>query len=425
MSQRIAIVGGGIAGLTAAWYLSRDHQVTLFEAEPRLGGHTFTVDVQREHGDYAVDMGFIVFNDRTYPRFEALLAELGIGRQPTAMGFAVTDAETGVEYCGDGLGGFFGRRRNLLDPGHWALLRDILRFNREAPALLDSDAGEQPLGAYLNEQGYGERFRRHYILPMGGAIWSCSLAQMEAFPAKFFVRFFINHGLLALRNRPQWYVVPGGSSRYVEALRAACGARFHTATPVTGVRRDGEGVTVQAGGESHRFDQVVMACHSDQTLALLADADPRERECLTDLRYQPNDVVLHTDTAMLPKRRRVWSSWNALLGRTDDAEPVQVTYNMNILQGFQAPETFCVTLNAGDRIRPETVIRREVFHHPLFTTEGLLARERLLAANGENRTWFCGAWCRNGFHEDGVVSALDVVEGIAARGQGGGRGAAL
>lgn len=425
MSQRIAIVGGGIAGLTAAWYLSRDHQVEVFEAEPRLGGHTFTVDVQREHGDYAVDMGFIVFNDRTYPRFEALLSELGIGRQPTAMGFAVTDAETGVEYCGDGLGGFFGRRRNLLDPGHWALLRDILRFNREAPALLDSDAGEQPLGAYLNEQGYGERFRRHYILPMGGAIWSCSLAQMEAFPAKFFVRFFINHGLLALRNRPQWYVVPGGSSRYVEALREACSARFHTATPVTGVSRDSEGVTVRTGDQSHRFDQVVMACHSDQTLALLADADPRERDCLADLRYQPNDVVLHADTAMLPKRPRVWSSWNALLGRADDAEPVQVTYNMNILQGFQAPETFCVTLNAGDRIRPETVIRREVFHHPLFTTEGLLARERLLAANGENRTWFCGAWCRNGFHEDGVVSALDVVEGIAARGQGGGRGAAL
>jgi predicted NAD/FAD-binding protein len=363
-------------------------------------------------------MGFIVFNDRTYPRFEALLSELGIGRQPTAMGFAVTDAETGVEYCGDGLSGFFGRRRNLLDPGHWTLLRDILRFNREAPALLDSDAGEQPLGAYLNEQGYGERFRRHYILPMGGAIWSCSLAQMEAFPAKFFVRFFINHGLLALRNRPQWYVVPGGSSRYVEALRDACGARFHTATPVTEVRRDSEGVTVGTANGSHRFDQVVMACHSDQTLALLADADPRERDCLADLRYQANDVVLHTDTAMLPKRRRVWSSWNALLGRTDDAEPVQVTYNMNILQGFQAPETFCVTLNAGDRIRPETVIRREVFYHPLFTTEGLLARERLLAGNGDNRTWFCGAWCRNGFHEDGVVSALDVVAGIGARAPG-------
>jgi predicted NAD/FAD-binding protein len=418
LSQRIAIVGGGIAGLTAAWYLSRDHQVEVFEAEPRLGGHTFTVDVRREHGDYAVDMGFIVFNDRTYPRFEALLSELGIGRQPTAMGFAVTDAETGVEYCGDGLSGFFGRRRNLLDPGHWTLLRDILRFNREAPALLDSDAGEQPLGAYLNEQGYGERFRRHYILPMGGAIWSCSLAQMEAFPAKFFVRFFINHGLLALRNRPQWYVVPGGSSRYVEALRDACGARFHTATPVTEVRRDSEGVTVGTANGSHRFDQVVMACHSDQTLALLADADPRERDCLADLRYQANDVVLHTDTAMLPKRRRVWSSWNALLGRTDDAEPVQVTYNMNILQGFQAPETFCVTLNAGDRIRPETVIRREVFYHPLFTTEGLLARERLLAGNGDNRTWFCGAWCRNGFHEDGVVSALDVVAGIGARAPG-------
>ena len=412
MSQRIAIVGGGIAGLTAAWYLSRHHQVEVFEAEPRLGGHTFTVDVRREHGDYAVDMGFIVFNDRTYPRFEALLAELGIGHQPTAMGFAVTDAQSGVEYCGDGLGGFFGRRRNLLDPGHWALLRDILRFNREAPALLDSEAGETPLGEYLREHGYGERFRRHYILPMGGAIWSCSLAQMEAFPARFFVRFFINHGLLALRDRPQWYVVPGGSSQYVEALRSACAARFHTATPVSEVRRDNDGVTLQAGGESRRFDQVVLACHSDQALALLGDADQREQQCLADLRYQANEVVLHTDTDMLPRRRRVWSSWNALLGRTGDAEPVQVTYNMNILQGFAAPETFCVTLNAGDRIRPETVIRRQVFDHPLFTTEGLLARQRLLADNGERRTWFCGAWCGNGFHEDGVVSALDVVDGI-------------
>ena len=382
------------------------------------------MDVQREHGDYAVDMGFIVFNDRTYPRFEALLAELGIGRQPTAMGFAVTDAETGVEYCGDGLGGFSGgaaicwtpslgvaARYSALQPGGAGAAGQ--RRRRAAPGRLSERTG---LWRALPAALYSAHGRRHLVL-LPGADGSVS--------AKFFVRFFINHGLLALRNRPQWYVVPGGSSRYVEALRAACGARFHTATPVTGVRRDSEGVTVQAGGDSHRFDQVVMACHSDQTLALLDDAGPRERDCLADLRYQPNDVVLHTDTAMLPKRRRVWSSWNALLGRTDDAEPVQVTYNMNILQGFQAPETFCVTLNAGDRIRPETVIRREVFHHPLFTTEGLLARERLLAANGDNRTWFCGAWCRNGFHEDGVVSALDVVEGIAARGQGGGRGAAL
>ncbi|HCE40157.1 MAG: FAD-dependent oxidoreductase [Alcanivorax sp.] len=415
MSQRIAVVGAGISGLTAAWYLSRDHDVTVFEAEPELGGHTYTLDLRREHGDYAVDMGFIVFNDRTYPRFEALLAELGIGRQPTAMGFAVSDAANGLEYCGDGLAGFFGQRRNWVNRRHWRLLADILRFNREAPALLEREEGERPLGEYLRAHGYGEAFKRHYILPMGGAIWSCSLAQMEAFPARFFVRFFINHGLLALRNRPQWYVVPGGSRGYVRALRQRCAARFLTGTPVTSVRRREAGVTVSAGGEQHDFDQVILACHSDQALALLADPDRRERDCLARLPYQSNDVVLHTDTGLLPRRRRVWSSWNALLGAGRDDEPVQVTYNMNILQGIQAPETFCVTLNAGERIDPARVLHRVRFDHPLFTLDGLAARETLLADNGARRTWFCGAWCRNGFHEDGVVSALDVVEALGGR----------
>ncbi len=415
MSQRIAVVGAGISGLTAAWYLSRDHDVTVFEAEPDLGGHTYTLDVRREHGDYAVDMGFIVFNDRTYPRFQALLAELGIGRQPTAMGFAVSDAANGLEYCGDGLAGFFGQRRNWVNRRHWRLLADILRFNREAPALLEREEGERPLGEYLRAHGYGEAFKRHYILPMGGAIWSCSLAQMEAFPARFFVRFFINHGLLALRNRPQWYVVPGGSRGYVRALRQRCAARFLTGTPVTSVRRREAGVTVGAGGEQHDFDQVILACHSDQALALLADPDRRERDCLSRLPYQSNDVVLHTDTGLLPRRRRVWSSWNALLGAGRDDEPVQVTYNMNILQGIRALETFCVTLNAGERIDPARVLHRVRFDHPLFTLDGLAARETLLADNGARRTWFCGAWCRNGFHEDGVVSALDVVEALGGR----------
>ena len=415
MSQRIAVVGGGISGLTAAWYLSRHHEVTVFEAEPDLGGHTYTLDVSREHGDYAVDMGFIVFNDRTYPHFEALLAELGIGRQPTAMGFAVSDAANGLEYCGDGLAGFFGQRRNWINRRHWRLLADILRFNREAPALLERQEGELPLGEYLRAQGYGEAFKRHYILPMGGAIWSCSLAQMEAFPARFFVRFFINHGLLALRNRPQWYVVPGGSRAYVRALRERCTARFVTGTPVTSVRRREEGVTVSAGGADQEFDQVILACHSDQALALLADPDQRERDCLARLPYQSNEVVLHTDTRLLPRRRRVWSSWNALLGASPDDKPVQVTYNMNILQGLQAPETFCVTLNAGERIDPAKVLHRVRFDHPLFTLDGLAARDTLLADNGARRTWFCGAWCRNGFHEDGVASALDVVEGLGGR----------
>lgn len=411
MSQRIAIVGGGVSGLTAAWYLSRDNQVEVFEAEPRLGGHTYTVDVHREHGDYAVDMGFIVFNDRTYPHFLALLDELGIGRQPTEMGFAVSDAASGLEYSGDGLGGLFAQRRNLFSRGHWRLIADILRFNKQAPMLLDGPGGEVPLGEYLDRHDYSDSFRRHYILPMGGAIWSCSLAQMEDFPAKFFVRFFINHGLLAVFNRPQWYVVPGGSRSYVQALQQRCPARLRTATPVRGVCRDGSGVTLNLEQGEERFDQVIFACHSDQVRTLLSDPDRLEGECLSRLHFQSNDVVLHTDTALLPRRRRVWSSWNALLGGAEDA-PVQVTYDMNILQGIKAPETFCVTLNAGDEIDPEKVIHRTRFDHPLFTSQGLDARARLLSRNGRRGTWFCGAWCRNGFHEDGVATALDVVRGL-------------
>ncbi|KAF0808338.1 amine-oxidase [Alcanivorax xiamenensis] len=418
MSQRIAIVGGGIAGLTAAWYLGARHQVTVFEAEAQLGGHTYTVDVRREHGDYAVDMGFIVFNDRTYPNFESLLTLLGVGRQPTRMGFAVSDARTGLEYCGDGLSGFFAQRANLARPRHWRLLRDILRFNRDAPALLTEPGGEQPLGMFLREGGYSDAFRRHYILPMGGAIWSCSLAQMEAFPARFFVGFFQHHGLLTLRDRPQWYVIPGGSRGYVRALRSTCPAHWVTGRAVISVRRDAAGVNLTLAGEEkpRRFDQVILACHSDQVSEILEDADPLERECLGVLPYQSNDVVLHTDTRLLPRRRRAWSSWNAMLGMADETQPVQVTYNMNLLQGLTSPETFCVTLNAGDRIREEKVLHRRTFRHPLFTPAGLAARQRLLQRNGERRTWFCGAWCRNGFHEDGVVSALNVVDGFERSG---------
>lgn len=411
MKPRIAIVGAGISGLTAAWYLGDQHEVEVFEAQPELGGHTYTVDVKREHGDYAVDMGFIVCNDRTYPHFLALLDELGIARQPTSMGFAVSDADTGLEYCGEGLNGLFAQRRNLVSARHWRLIGDILRFNRRAPALLDGPGGEVPLGEYLDRHGYSDTFRRHYILPMGGAIWSCSLAQMEAFPAKFFVRFFLNHGLLAVFNRPQWYVIPGGSRSYVRALRQRSSARFHTDVPVRGVRRDEDGPVLILDQGERRFDQVILACHSDQANRLLRDPDALEGDCLSRLHYQPNEVVLHTDTSLLPRRRRVWSSWNALLGGVADA-PVRVTYDMNILQGIGSPETFCVTLNASDDIDPETVLHRVRFDHPLFTTEGLAARARLLARNGHRGTWFCGAWCRNGFHEDGVVSALDVVHGL-------------
>ena len=419
MSQRIAIVGAGISGLTAAWYLSKaGHQVEVFEANDYLGGHTCTVPVSRPHGEYAIDVGFIVFNDRTYPNYLRLLDELGIQGQPTPMGFAVSDQKNGLEYCGDGLGGMFAQKRNLFSPSHWRFIGDILRFNKQAPALLNSAEGDIPLGKYLREHGYGERFSRDYILAMGGAIWSCSLEQMEVFPARFFIQFFQNHGLLSLNDRPQWFVVPGGSNQYVQPLVDGCDAAFHVATPVQGIRRDHRGVHVTAQGKEQHFDQVVLACHSDQALALLGDPDAREKDALSQLGYQDNEVVLHTDTRLLPRRERVWSSWNALLFEQDQ-ERVQVTYNMNILQGIRAPETFCVTLNATDLIDEEQILARYRFAHPLFTPHTVAAREQLLKENGKQGTWFAGAWCRNGFHEDGVVSALNVVEGIAGAAQPG------
>ena len=411
---RIAVVGAGISGLTAAWYLGRRHEVTVYEHEHRAGGHTCTIPVSRDSGDYQVDVGFIVFNDRTYPNFNALIDELGIGRQAAPMGFAVSAEATGVEYSGDGLGGVFAQKRNLLSPGHWRMVLDILRFNREAPSLLESDDGEMPLGDYLRREGYSERFCSHYILAMGGAIWSCSDEQMAQFPARFFVRFFLNHGLLALKDRPQWYVVPGGSSRYVEKMLESLPATLHLGMPVTAVTRGNDGVQVHTGhGQPEHFDQVVLACHSDQALRLLSDADQQERANLERLPYQDNEVVLHTDERLLPRNRRTWSSWNALLPAARE-ERVQITYNMNILQSLPGPETFCVTLNAGDRIDPSKIIDRRVFSHPLFTPEGVNARQQLLDSNGRNRTWFCGAWCRNGFHEDGVVSALNVVNAMEA-----------
>ena len=415
MKQRIAVVGGGISGLTAAWYLSKNHDVELFEAGEELGGHTCTVPVSRPHGQYSIDMGFIVFNDRTYPNFERLLQALALQGQPTSMGFAVSDQHNGLEYCGDGLGGVFARKRNWLSPAHWRFVAEILRFNREAPGLLNDPGADMPLGEYLDRHGYSERFRRDYVLAMGGAIWSCSLSQMEAFPARFFIRFFDHHGLLALKHRPQWYVVPGGSSEYVARLAKNIQARLHVSSPVTRVERNDQEVRVHTGGEIKVFDQIVFACHSDQILPLLADPDDREQAALPVLEYQGNEVVLHTDIRLLPKRQRVWSSWNALLDDTPQ-QRVQVTYNMNILQGIDAPETFCVTLNATDRIDPDRILATRHFAHPLFTPDTEKARDVLLKGNGHNRTWYAGAWCRNGFHEDGVVSALNVVKGITGCG---------
>jgi len=410
VKKRIAVIGSGISGLTAAWLLSRSHEVVVFEAEPRVGGHTYTVDVPRDHGTLRIDMGFIVFNDRTYPNFNRLLAQLGIGQQKTSMGFSVSDRRTGLEYCGDGIGGVFAQLRNWFSLSHWRMVRDILRFNREALSLLDTDSGDVPLARYLRDNGYSERFLTHYILPMGGAIWSCSDAQMENFPARFFVRFFHHHGLLSLTNRPQWFVVPGGSRSYVDALLEQCPASLRCASAVTSVIREGDRVRVVAGEDSELFDEVVLACHADQSLALLKDADVQEQALLSSVPYQGNDVVLHTDERLLPRNQRCWSSWNATLmpgARSED--PVQVTYNMNILQGLDTDETWCVTLNASEQIAADKVHHQLTLFHPVFTPDGIALRDKLASSvNGRRKVWFCGAWMHNGFHEDGVVSALNV-----------------
>ncbi len=412
--MKIAVIGSGIAGLSAAWLLSKRHQVTLIESGPRLGGHTATIDVPLGGRTWAVDTGFIVFNDWTYPNFIRLMSELGVASQETDMGFSVKCAETGFEYCGSNLNGLFAQRHNLFSPAFWGMLRDILRFNREAAA--DLDAGRidasMTLGEYLSSRGYGQAFRERYLVPMGAAIWSSGLAAMAAFPVHFFVRFFRNHGLLSIDERPQWRVIQGGSRSYIEPMSAPFRERIRLAAPVRAVRRLPESVAIRCeGAEEEHFEQVVIAAHSDQALAMLADASPEEREILGALPYQDNDVVLHTDASLLPRRRRAWASWNYHLA-SGDATRAVLTYNMNMLQRLEAPEIFCVTLNHTAAIDPQRVIGRYRYAHPVFTPRGMLAQQRRTEISGVRRTWFCGAYWHNGFHEDGVRSAVEVAHGL-------------
>ena len=413
---RIAVIGSGIAGLTAAYHLSKTFDVTVFEANATLGGHTATVDVEVDDRAYAIDTGFIVFNDWTYPNFIALMAELGVASQPTDMGFSVKCPRTGFEYCGSSLVSLFAQRRNLLNPKFWRMLSDIVRFNRESIADIDGDVLDPALtlGAYLKQRGYGDYFRERFLVPMGAAIWSASTRAMLEFPLIFFVNFFRNHGLLSINDRPQWRVLKGGSRSYIEPLTARYRENIHTATPVLGVRRVEGGVDIftQRFG-TQRFDEVVIAAHSNQALALLDDASLPEREILAAIPYQNNDVILHTDHRVLPQRKSAWASWNYQL--SDNAEqPAILTYDMNILQGIESPYTFCVTLNRDDNIDPQKILRRFNYAHPVFTAPGLAAQACWHEINGVNRTWFCGAYWRNGFHEDGVVSGMRVAQALSA-----------
>jgi predicted NAD/FAD-binding protein len=411
--MKIAIIGTGISGMTAAWLLHREHDLTIFEASSKVGGHTNTLDVTLADRIYAVDTGFIVFNDWTYPNFIKLLDKLGVASQATVMSFSVRCERTGLEYNGNNLNSLFAQRRNLFRPSFYRMLRDILRFNREALALLNGEDDEEiTLMAFLKQRHYGQEFIEHYLIPMGAAIWSAQPDIMGSTPLRHFIRFFKNHGLLSINDRPQWRVIQGGSRRYAERLIAPFRKRIRLNNPVAWIRRHPTQVQIKPQqGELERFDAVIIATHSDQALRLLADPSHQEREILGEIPYQENAVVLHTDTRLLPRRRLAWAAWNYHIPEQAQAN-VAVTYNMNILQGLDAPATLCVTLNHSEFIDPDKILFRTLYHHPVFTPQAVAAQARRDEINGVNRTWYCGAYWGYGFHEDGVNSALAVVNQI-------------
>lgn len=406
--MNIAIIGGGVSGMLAAYLLCPDHTVTVFEANDYIGGHTHTVPVACHGQTYAVDTGFIVFNDWTYPNFVKLLDRLHIASQPSSMSFSVRCEKTGLEYNGTTLNTLFAQRRNLFRLSFHRMWRDILRFNRAAKSLLQQTNYNPTLGDYLTSQGYSREFIEQYLIPMGASIWSAEPRQIYQFPFRSFAQFFHNHGMLTVNRRPQWRTIVGGSQRYAEALTRPYRDRIRLNCPVRGLTRQSNYVTVTPRhGEPERFDAVILATHSDQALALLTDATPQEREVLGAIAYQENDIVLHTDDSLLPRNRLAWGGWNYYIPR-EDAARVIVTYNLNILQNLPAPHTFCVTLNRTEAIDPTKILRRMTYHHPVYTQAAVAAQQRHDSLNGVNRTYFCGAYWGYGFHEDGVKSALTV-----------------
>lgn len=412
--MRIAVIGSGISGLTAAYLLQRSHEVTLFEADGRLGGHTSTVDVEAGGLSWAVDTGFIVFNETTYPNFVALLRKIGVAWQKSEMSFSVQCAASGLEYRPSTPGTLFAQRRNLWSVPFWRMLVDIFRLQRSAGDFADM-APDLTLGEYLDQNGYSSYFREKFLVPLYAALWSADPLSFESFPARTFALFLGNHGFLRVYGQPQWLVVKGGSSRYLEALTAGWQDRIRLNTPVRALRRTPGGVeVVPRGGEPERFDQAVVAVHSDQALAMLEEPTAAEREVLGAIPYQENSVVLHTDQAMLPKLHKVRASWNYHLP-AGPGKQSSVTYSMNRLQGLDAPVEFCVTLNRDDEIDPDSVLHRATYAHPVFTTAGAAAQRRHQEISGAAGIHYCGAYWGFGFHEDGVNSALDVCRQFGER----------
>jgi uncharacterized protein len=412
--MRIAVVGAGISGLVVAHLLHPRHEITVFEAGSYAGGHTNTIRVDTPNQTHHVDTGFIVFNDRNYPSFERLLRRLGVAWQPSTMSFSVSDGLGDFEYSGASPNGLFAKRRHMVTPWFHRMLGDLARFNRAARELLASADGSS-LGDWLERQRFSRAFIDLLIVPQASAVWSADPRQMWSFPARFLAEFFDHHGMLGFTGRPRWRVVRGGSARYVDALTASLAARIRLRSSVRSVRRDEDGVLVRVcGGEAERFDHVVLATHSDQALALLEDAGDAERAILGAIPYQVNEAVLHTDTRMLPRRRRAWASWN-YHWQPEPGPRATVTYHMNRLQSLRAEREFCVTLNRTEAIDPDQVIRKITYAHPVFTAAGVQAQKRVAEIDGQRCTHFCGAYWGWGFHEDGVRSGLRVAERFGAR----------
>ncbi|HEY7852233.1 MAG TPA: NAD(P)/FAD-dependent oxidoreductase [Caulobacteraceae bacterium] len=409
---KIAIIGSGISGMSAAWLLSQRHNITLYEADTRLGGHSHTVDAPVEDGHAVVDMGFIVYNEANYPNLVALFDHLGVPTKPSNMGFSVSLDGGRIEYGGDSLPALFAQPRNLLSPRFWSMLKDLVRFYREAPTHACAlHTGMTSLGEYLDAQGYGSAFQDDHLLPQAAAIWSASVNDIRAYPAAAFIRFCENHGLLKIIDRPLWRTVEGGSRAYVSRLTALFAGKVRQGLPVTGLTRVGDGVLVRdAAGHAERYDHVVIATHADHGLGLLDDPTPEERQILGAFAYCRNRAVLHSDEDLMPVRRGTWSAWN-YVGRAG-VDGLCVTYWMNRLQDLPRRSPLFVTLNPISEPDPAKVIRTEVYDHPLFDAPALRAQERLWELQGRGNTWWCGSYFGSGFHEDGLQAGLAVAEAL-------------
>ena len=407
--MKIAIIGSGISGLTSAYLLNRNHDITVFEANDYIGGHTHTHNIKIKDKENAVDTGFIVYNERTYPNFIKLLDTLGVERQLSTMGFSVKSASEDYEYAGESLNSLFAKRSNIFRLGFLRMLYEMYRFGKKSDSTgLGLDVSIT-LGTYLRSENYSNEFINYFIIPMGAAIWSTPANKVLDMPAYFFIKFFYNHGMLEIINRPKWWVIKDGSSAYIKKIIKGFESKINLSSPIRTVSRLDNGIEIETANSKKplMFDAVVFATHSDQALGMLKDPTEKEKDILSSIPYQKNEVLLHTDSSVLPKRKLAWASWNYQLDSNPES-PVVLTYNMNILQSLDCDETFCVTLNDHQSVDKSKVLKKITYHHPLFTVKGIEAQKRKLEISGVNNTYYCGAYWHNGFHEDGVASAIEV-----------------